>query len=69
MIFVAHWGESKIDSVPESAFIAWDDFKDDNANIGAVIGLKREIIIAKKDFEKFTQKIASYVATNVTMGT
>ena len=33
-------------------------FKGDNANIGAVIGLKHEIIDAKKDFEKFTQKIA-----------
>jgi len=44
-------------------------FKGDNANIGAVIGLKHEIIDAKKDFEKFTQKIASHVATNVTMGT
>ena len=44
-------------------------FKGDNANIGAVIGLKHEIIDAKKDFEKFTQKIAPHVATNVTMGT
>ena len=42
-------------------------FKGDNANIGAVIGLKHEIIDAKKDFEKFTQKIASHVATNVTI--
>ena len=32
-------------------------------------GLKHEIVDAKKDFEKFTQKIASQVATNVTMGT
>jgi len=32
-------------------------FKGDYANIGAVIGLKHEIIDAKKDFEKFTQKI------------
>jgi len=44
-------------------------FKGDNANIGAVISLKHEIIDAKKDFEKFTQKIASHEATNVTMGT
>ena len=44
-------------------------FNGDNANIGAVIGLKHEIIDAKKDFEKFTQKIASHVVTNVTMGT
>jgi len=49
--------------------IVTKDVKGDNANVGAVIGLKYEIIDAKKDFEKFTQKIASHVATNVTMGT
>jgi len=44
-------------------------FKGDNVNIGAVIGLKHEIIDTKKDFEKFTQKIASHVVANVTLGT
>ncbi len=42
-------------------------FKGDNANIEAVIGLQHEIIDAKKDFGKFTQMIASHVATNVKM--
>ena len=49
-------------------YLVTKHFKGDNANIGAVIGLKHEIIDAKKDFEKFTQKIASHVATNVDNG-
>ncbi len=45
------------------------NFKGSIPNIDAVIGLKHEVIDRKKDYEKFVEKVGSYVSTSVKLGT
>jgi hypothetical protein len=45
------------------------NFEGLKAEIGAVIGLKHEMIDKKKDFEKFAERVGSYVSTSMKLGT